>query len=329
MLCYAKVLLDLVAKFGADAMKWVAEVVFDDLLDWNDWFVRKRLLPPLGLVALGTYNDINHRSGNMQDARFESGLDNSPMYDGDFYNSTSGCGLTESGCGLMSLYDVGMSSMFVQEAYALANLSALVGRPDTLRAKLVARGDAMAALIRDKLWDADSGNFVNKFVNGSFYRRITPTSFYALQAHAASDAQAATMAERWLLNSSHFCLTRDGSYDGNADTCYWGLPSVEASDPAFPALGYWRGYIWGPMSQLTFWSLQNYDHVAAVRTARKSLAKQMGGLMMSQWHEHRHICENYNPHRTADTSHGDCSGTKFYHWGALNGVIGLMEDGLF
>ena len=91
-----------------------------------------------------------------------------------------------------------------------------------------------------------------------------------------------------------------------------------------------------------------------MRTARKGLAKQMAGLMMSQWHQatpphllfthllctlyvhtfyshpqHRHICENYNPHKTADTSHGDCSGTKFYHWGALNGVIGLMEDGLF
>lgn len=26
---------------------------------------------------------------------------------------------------------------------------------------------------------------------------------------------------------------------------------------------------------------------------------------------------------------GDCSGTRFYHWGALTGMIGLMEDGLF
>ena len=111
------------------------------------------------------------------------------------------------------------------------------------------------------------------------------------------------------------------------------------------------------MSQLTYWSLQNYDHVAAVRgpsttmpallllratnhsrhtcrvrqvrTARKSLAKQMGGLMMSQWHEHRHICENYNPHKTADTSGGDCSGTKFYHWGALTGMITLVEEGFY
>jgi hypothetical protein len=83
------------------------------------------------------------------------------------------------------------------------------------------------------------------------------------------------------------------------------------------------------MAQLTYGALQQYDHVPAVRTARKALAKQMGSLMMSQWSSHHHICENYNPHKTADTTGGDCSGTRFYHWGALTGLIGLVEDGLF
>ena len=83
------------------------------------------------------------------------------------------------------------------------------------------------------------------------------------------------------------------------------------------------------MAQLTHWSLQNYDHVPAVRKGRKALAKQMGSLMMSQWDQHRHICENYNPHKTADTSGGDCSGTKFYHWGALTGLIELVEEGFW
>jgi hypothetical protein len=66
----AKVTLDLVKKFGAARMGWVVEVVFDDLLDWNDWFLRKRLKPPLNMVALGTFNDQNGQAGNMQDARF-------------------------------------------------------------------------------------------------------------------------------------------------------------------------------------------------------------------------------------------------------------------
>ena len=33
------------------------------VLDWNDWFLRKRLKPPLMLVALGTYNDQTKQAG--------------------------------------------------------------------------------------------------------------------------------------------------------------------------------------------------------------------------------------------------------------------------
>ena len=53
--------------------------------------------------------------------------------------------------------------------------------------------------------------------------------------------------------------------------------------------------------------LQNYDHVPQVRAARKAMCKQLAGLMMSQWDQHRHICENYNPHKTARIAH-----TPFY-----------------
>ena len=91
------------------------------------------------------------------------------------------------------------------------------------------------------------------------------------------------MIEQWLFNKDRFCIAEDGDFSGLDDTCYWGLPSIQASDPAYPPLGYWRGYVWGPMAQLTYWSLQNYDHVPSVRKGRKALVKQMGSLMMSQW----------------------------------------------
>ena len=84
---------------------------------------------------------------------------------------------------LMQLYDVGMSSMLVQEAYSLAHLADAIGRPEA--AMLRERGDAMSALIGDYLWDEQGQIFTNKFVNNSFYRRISPTSFYALQTKAA------------------------------------------------------------------------------------------------------------------------------------------------
>lgn len=130
--------------------------------------------------------------------------------------------------------------------YVQANLSSLIGRPASLTNALRERGDQMAMLIRQHLWSEADGIFVNKFsANGSFYPRITPTSFYAMQAMAATDTQADLMATRWLMNASHFCISHNGSYAGNTRDCYWGLPSIQASDPAFPPLGYWRGYIWG------------------------------------------------------------------------------------
>ena len=59
--------------------------------------------------------------------------------------------------------------------------------------------------------------------------------------------------------------------------------------------------------------------------AKASLAKQMSALMLSQWNLNRHICENYSPHRTAT----DCTGTRFYHWGGLTGLIELIEQGYY
>merc|ERR1712151_1470709 len=45
--------------------------------------------------------------------------------------------------GLMHLYDVGMSSMFVQEAFSLAELAQIIGRPSAVVKNLTARGNDM------------------------------------------------------------------------------------------------------------------------------------------------------------------------------------------
>lgn len=307
----AKVLLSLYQRFGDS---WLVELLFDDCLDWSDWFIRQRLLAPLDLIALGSYNERTKQSGDMQTARYESGLDNSPMYDGDFFNTTSG---------LMEMYDVGMSSMFVQEAYALAELADIIGRPDG--SQLRARGDRFRDLIREHLWDEQQRVYANRFPNGTFCTRITPTSFYAMQAGAPSDDQAKTMVAEWLLSPERFCIAPHGDFVGNSDDCFWGLPSVQASDPAFPPLGYWRGYIWGPMGILTYWSLDNYAHIPEIAQAKAAMSKQLATLMLTQWRMHAHICENYGPHRNTS----ECTGTQFYHWGALNGLVLLIDSGFW
>lgn len=74
-------------------------------------------------------------------------------------------------------------------------------------------------------------------------------------------------------------------------------------------------------------SLQNYDHVPSARVARKALCSQMTEMMLDKWREHRLICENYYPAKT----HTGCSpgAMHFYHWGALNGFISLVEAGMY
>jgi len=136
------------------------------------------------------------------------------------------------------------------------------------------------------------------------------------------------MVDGWLTNKTRFCISED--YEtANRDECYWGLPSVTYDDPAFPALGYWRGFIWGPMAQLTHWSLDNWDR-PNVKTARIALARQMKDLFVDQWIKHSHVCENYLPHKFGTEVDGkvwddECTGTTFYHWGALSGLIHLDE----
>ena len=76
----AKVLLELYKKYQDD---WIVKALWEDLADWNDWFIAKRLLEPLGMIGLGSFEEhakgISDQSDTLQAARWESGLDNSPM----------------------------------------------------------------------------------------------------------------------------------------------------------------------------------------------------------------------------------------------------------
>jgi len=313
----AQVLVELHKRFGD---LWIVELLIDDLVDWSDWFMRSRVLQPVGLVALGTRNEQNGAIGSLQDARYESGLDNSPMYD-----TPSDADLFDNTTGLMQLYDVGMASLLARETEAIAQLAELLGESRaSLAQEMRARAKDLQGLIAKHHWDGRARVFANVFSkNGSFSDRISPTSFYALLAGAATDEQAKLLATEWLMSPTRFCVAPNGDFQGNSDDCYWGLPSIQAADPAFPPLGYWRGYVWGPMGLLTYWSLQRYGHVPEVAMGRKALATQLSELMLAQWRMNRHICENFGPHKNTT----DCTGSKFYHWGALAGLIKLIEDG--
>ena len=60
---------------------------------------------------------------------------------------------------------------------------------------------------------------------------------------------------------------------------------------------YWRGLAWGPMSVLTYWSLDAVRGVApAAGAAAAALAAQKNAQMLDIWGRVRNICENYSPY---------------------------------
>merc|ERR1719510_2916932 len=112
------------------------------------------------MIALGSNYIAQYKEGNiMQDARYESGLDNSPMYDcaanNCFFNTTTH---------LMELYDVGMNGMVLAESDCLVELAQIIGRDD-VTARLNKRSEDLRKVIRSALWMDELSVYANKFKN--------------------------------------------------------------------------------------------------------------------------------------------------------------------
>jgi glycogen debranching enzyme len=104
---------------------------------------------------------------------------------------------------------------------------------------------------------------------------------------------------------------------------FWGdyiLPSIARNDPAYTGRDYWRGSIWAPMNFLVYMGFRNYE----LPGARKVLALKSRELLLKEWQDKGFVRENY--HAETGTDPGARS-NPFYHWGALLGMIDLMENG--
>lgn len=284
--------------------EWFLREVFDDLLTWNRWWEANRQCggylcwgsnpyPWSWLRAPREIFFIN----NFQGAAWESGLDNSPMYDGvpfDFRRH------------MLPLADVGLMSFYVADCDALADIATILDRPEA--AELRARAEKWRRVL-DSLWVDEVGLYLNRRTDtGQFSRRISPTHFYPLLARVPDQARARRMIEEHLQNPDEFA----GEYI---------LPSIARNDRAFKDNIYWRGRIWAPMNFLVYLGLRNYD----LPEARHELVAKSRALLLKSWRAEGHVYENYN----AVSGVGDdvLMSDKFYHWGALLGFISFIENG--
>jgi hypothetical protein len=282
---------------------WLLRDTFPALLAWNRWWVAHRDRD--GYLVWGTdadnlpLNPDDHSVGARQGAMYESGLDNSPTFDGvPFHPETH----------VLHQADVGLMGLFIADCNALADIAETLGKqPEELELR------ERSAHYREKLqtlWDEKSGSFLNKNLdNGVFSPRLAPTNFYPLLARAATPGQAERIIREHLQNPAEF---------GGE----WVIPAIARSDPAFKDQEYWRGRIWGPMNYLVYLGLRNYEDEAP--DARRELAQKSLALFQKEWLQKGHVHENYN----AITGEGDdvSSSDRFYHWGALLGLINCLEN---
>ena len=291
--------LDLYRKFHD---RWLLEDSFDRLLKWSRWWTEHRDMQ--GYLVYGT-NDENVPSnpeslaGTKQAAKFESGMDNSPVFDDAYLNTKTH---------QMELADTGLMGMYIADANALAEIADILGRKDDatwLRASAQKYSARLATL-----WDADAQTFEDKDLHtGKLYPRLAPTNFYPMLSKTATPEQVDEMLTRHFFNPGEF----------------WGdrvLPAIAQSDPAFKDQDYWRGRIWGSMNYLVYLGLSNYSTPTAIR-ARKELARKSLDLFLIEWNSKRHIHENYSA--TTDDSDTVFNSDPFYHWGALMGLMEYME----
>lgn len=284
--------------------KWFLELLYKELLTWNRWWSRNR--EDGGLLCLGSnpYEKVTYFRSEFDTnchygAVLESGLDNSPMYDGVPFNKQKH---------LLEQHDVGMSSLYIMDCDYLALIAEELGyRKDVIELR------KRAEYYRNNLaglWDDKTGFYYNRSTRDlKFNYRTSPTCFYPLLAKVPTKNQAERMIKEHLLNTDEF----------------WGeyvIPSVPKNDPAFKDNEYWRGRIWAPLNFLVYLGLNNYEFPEV----RHAFAEKSQKLLLKSWLSHGYVFENYN----ALTGEGDdvVRSDKFYHWGALLGYIALIENGV-
>lgn len=72
--------------------------------------------------------------------------------------------------------------------------------------------------------------------------------------------------------------------------------------------------------------LQEYPHLSSVAEARKALAAQSEATFLVEWAANHRVMENFNSESGVGCDVD--SAIPFYHWGALNALIPLLEAGL-
>jgi putative isomerase len=271
---------------------------FPVLLRAHHWWITTRDPNGDGLIEFGSSpTGTGAFVHTKQAAMDESLMDNAPIFDEAAFNADTHT---------LTMAEPGLSSLVSMDAQFLARIAAELGDA-TAATELHATAERINRRIAELLWDDERGTFAGRHWSGAFARSLSATCFLPLLAGAASDAQAATMIERYLLQTDQFGGERL-------------LPSSAHSDPASQDDVYWRGRIWPPHVFLVWEALR--------RQGRYDLATELAArawrMFEEGWAISRACRENYHRQDAAgdDTPDSD----SFYSWGALIPAIRMLDQ---
>lgn len=272
--------------------------VYDNLLTWNRWWEKAR--NNQGFLSWGSDKmpDVVNQNHTKKAAMFESGLDNSPLFDSIDFNPETN---------MLDLASVGLLSLYVADCQALAFIANELGKNNDVE-ELQKRGKIFGEKLKEH-WDEENGIYRDIYTQtGEFSEHLAPTSFYPLLTNIPTNKQAERLIKEHFFNEEEFFGE-------------WMLPSISRDNPSFFDNVYWRGRIWPPMNFLVYLGLLNYDFPEA----RKALAEKSANLLIKNWEKHNLVFENYN---SVTGVGGDVDRTcPYYSWGGLLGLIALMEAG--
>ena len=279
--------------------KWFLEEVYNELLTWNRWWVKAR--DNEGFLSWGSDPHPRGMDGHSkQGAKWESGLDNSPLFDEAVFDPEKN---------VLELADAGLMGLYIADCNYLAEIAVILGKMED--AKELQTRAVNYGLKLQELWDDKTGIYRDKYTNtGLFSDHLAPTNFYPLISGIPSQEQAERMIREHFKNPEEFYGE-------------WMIPSIARDDPAYPDNSYWRGRIWAPMNFLVYMGLRNYD----LPEARNILVEKSLNLIMKEWRENHRVYENYN----AETGEGPDvpNANDFYAWGGLLSFIALMDEGYY
>ncbi len=179
---------------------------------------------------------------------------------------------------------IGLSSLMVTEAEALAGMAAELGLGDDART-WQRQADAVRRRVNTHLWDEETGFYYHvdkrdndfSFENPDDLKRQEIAGLLPLWAGIPDEERADRLVET-LLDSSKFWRK-------------YGVPSLAADDSFYNPQGYWNGPVWVEWNYLIMLGLQQYGYNAEAR----ELTRRVAANMIDRLKREHTLWEFYSP----------------------------------